>query len=152
MNKVQHVKWCMKQTKLTSEICCPTDCCLAQLVRYWPEDREILVSIPTGGNFGQIYFCSSLRKDLSDNLTETPILKNSIVMHIAHLLKVLTMFLWPRSCSFSGKTGKEVIYCQIKLYQIFDKYLPSVQYYLTKTFWNLCQFFNKSLAKVEFNN
>ena len=25
MNKVQHVKWCMKQTKLTSEISCPTD-------------------------------------------------------------------------------------------------------------------------------
>ena len=31
MNKVQHVKWCMKQKKLTSEISCPTDSCLAQL-------------------------------------------------------------------------------------------------------------------------
>ena len=25
MNKVQHVKWCMKQTELSSEISCPTD-------------------------------------------------------------------------------------------------------------------------------
>ena len=77
MNKVQHVKWCMKQTKLTSKISCSTDSCLAQLVRHWPEDLEVLVSIPTGGNFWRIFFCSSLYKDLSDNLTETPIVKNS---------------------------------------------------------------------------
>ena len=56
MNKVQHVKWCMKQTKLTSEISCPTDACLAQLVRHWPEDLEVLVSIPTGGNFWRNFF------------------------------------------------------------------------------------------------
>ena len=54
--KVQHVKWCMTQTKLTSEISCPTDSCLAQLVRHWPEDPEALVSNPTGGNFWWIYF------------------------------------------------------------------------------------------------
>ena len=78
MNKVQHVKWCMKQTKLTSEISCPTDSCLAQLVRHWPEDPEVLVSIPTGSNFWRNFFCSSLSKDLSDYLTETPIVKNSI--------------------------------------------------------------------------
>ena len=47
---------------------------LPQLVRHWTEDPEVLVSIPTGGNF----FCSSLCKDLSDNLTEMPIVKNSI--------------------------------------------------------------------------
>ena len=74
MNKVQHVKWCMK---LTSEFSCPTDSCLAQLVRHWPEDLEVLVSNPTGGNFWRIFFYSSLCKDLSDNLTETPIVKNS---------------------------------------------------------------------------
>ena len=56
MNKVQHVKWCMKQTKLTSEISCPTDSCLAQLVRHWPEDLEVLVSNPTGGNFLMKFF------------------------------------------------------------------------------------------------
>ena len=77
MNKVQHVKWCIKQTKLTSEISCPTDSCLAQLVRHWTEDSEVLVSNPTGGNFWWIFFWSSLYKDLSDNLTETPIVKNS---------------------------------------------------------------------------
>ena len=32
--KVQHVKWSMKQTKFTSEISCPTDSCLAQLVEH----------------------------------------------------------------------------------------------------------------------
>ena len=56
MNKVQHVKWCMNQTKLTSEISCPTDSCQAQLVRHWPEDPEVLVSIPTGVNFWWNYF------------------------------------------------------------------------------------------------
>ena len=50
---------------------------LAQLVGHWPRDPKVLVSIPTGGNFWRIFFCSSLCKDLSDNLTETPIVKNS---------------------------------------------------------------------------
>ena len=36
------------ETKLTSEISYPTDSCLAQLVRNWPEDLKVLVSIPTG--------------------------------------------------------------------------------------------------------
>ena len=38
MNKVQHVKWCMKQTKLTSEISCPTDSLLAQLAEHYIDD------------------------------------------------------------------------------------------------------------------
>ena len=50
---------------------------LAQLVKHWPEDPEVLVSKPTGGNFWRIFFCSSLCKDLSDCLTETHIVKNS---------------------------------------------------------------------------
>ena len=29
---------------------------LAQLVRHWPEDPEVLVSNPTGGNFWRIFF------------------------------------------------------------------------------------------------
>ena len=45
----QHVKWCMKQTKLTSEISC-----LAQLAEHCPND-PVLVSIPIGGNFGRIF-------------------------------------------------------------------------------------------------
>ena len=60
----------MKQTKLTSEISFPTDSCLAQLVRHWPEDPEVLVSIPTGGNFWRIVFAFPY-KNLWDNLTET---------------------------------------------------------------------------------
>ena len=36
------------ETKLTSEISCPTDSCLAQLVEHKSEDLEVLVSIPTG--------------------------------------------------------------------------------------------------------
>ena len=44
------------ETKSTSEISCPTDCCLAQLVRHWPEDPEVLVSNPTGGNFWHFFF------------------------------------------------------------------------------------------------
>ena len=35
---------------------------------------------PHWGQFLMIFFCSSLCKDLSDNLTETPIVKNSSVM------------------------------------------------------------------------
>ena len=42
--------------KLTSEISYPRDSCLAQLVRHWPEDLEVLVSIPTGDNFWWIFF------------------------------------------------------------------------------------------------
>ena len=74
MNKVQHVKWCMKQAKLTSEISCTTDSCLAQLVRHWPEDLEDFQS-PMGGIFD-----NSLCKDLSGNLTEMPMVKNSIII------------------------------------------------------------------------
>ena len=32
-----------------------------------------------------------------------------------------------------------------KLCQIFEKYLPYVQYYFTKTLWNLCQIVDKNL-------
>ena len=80
MNKVKHVKWCMEQTKLTSEISCPAD--LLHCSVGWA-----LVS-GSGGpgcnphwwQFLTIFFCSSPCKDLSDNLTETPIVKNSIVL------------------------------------------------------------------------
>ena len=48
--KVQHVKWCMKQTKLTSEICYQTDSCLAQLAEHLSDD------LPLGAIFDEIYF------------------------------------------------------------------------------------------------
>ena len=66
MNKVQHVKWCMKQTKLTSEMSCPTDSCLAQLAEHWSDDLEVESSNPTAGQFLTkfILFCVTL--DLSD--------------------------------------------------------------------------------------
>ena len=39
-------------------------------------------SIPTGDDFWWFFFCSSLCKDLSDNLTETSVVKNSnITLH-----------------------------------------------------------------------
>ena len=69
------------ETKLTSEISCLTDSCLAQLVNHWPEDLEGLVSIPTGGNFLTNFFLLFLCKDLSDNLTEMPIMKSSNTKH-----------------------------------------------------------------------
>ena len=62
MNKLQHVKWCMKQTKLTSEVFCPTDSCPTQLVEHQSDDPEVLVSIPTGGNFWQFFFALSCVK------------------------------------------------------------------------------------------
>ena len=75
MNKVQHVKWCVKQTKLTSEIFCPTDSCLAQLVEHETDDPEVVDSNPTGQFLTKfILFCVTL--NLSDNLTETRIVKN----------------------------------------------------------------------------
>ena len=55
---------------------------LAQLVRHWAEDLEVLVSNLTGGNLWRIAFCFSLHKDLLDNLTEMPIMKNSIGLKI----------------------------------------------------------------------
>ena len=76
------------ETKLTSEISCPTDSCLAQLVRHWPEDSEDLVSIPNEGNFWLIFFGFSLCKDLSDNLTETPIVKYSNLFNILQYLPI----------------------------------------------------------------
>ena len=55
--------------------------CLAQLVEHWPHDLEVLVLIPTGGNFWWIFFCPSLCKDLLDNLTGMSIVKNSNKLH-----------------------------------------------------------------------
>ena len=43
MNKVQHVKWCMKQRKPTLEISYPTNSCLAELVELG-DDLEVLGS------------------------------------------------------------------------------------------------------------
>ena len=56
MNKVQHVKWCMKQIKLTSEISCRTDFCLAELVEHKSEDQESWIPTPLGAIFDEIYF------------------------------------------------------------------------------------------------
>ena len=48
----------------------------AQLVRHWPEDLEVLVSNPTGGNFWRFFFFALPFVKMSDNLTEMPIVKN----------------------------------------------------------------------------
>ena len=67
--------------KITSKIC-PTDSCLVQLVEHWPYEPEVLVSIPTGGNFWRIFLGSSLCKDLSDMSVYR---ENSIVFSGWHL-------------------------------------------------------------------
>ena len=76
---------------------------LAQLVRRWLEDPEVLVSNPTWHNFWWIFFCSSVCKDLSDNLTETPIVKNSIIPYnLLHCQKLVT---------HKSLTHQEIIKC-----------------------------------------
>ena len=52
---------------------------------------------PHWGQFLTKFFCSSLCKDLSDNLTETPIVKNWKVLHLAiymHFVSVCLCFLF----------------------------------------------------------
>ena len=66
---------------------------LAQLVRLLPDDLEVLVSNPTGGNFWPILFCFPLPKDLSDNLTETPIVKNSSNHFYLLFFQILTFYI-----------------------------------------------------------
>ena len=41
------------ETKLTSEISCPTDSCLAQLSEHWSHDLEVLSSTVADPGFGQ---------------------------------------------------------------------------------------------------
>ena len=51
MNKFQHLKWCLKLTKLNSEISCPIDSCLAQCGRALEcNDQDAMGSNPTAGN------------------------------------------------------------------------------------------------------
>ena len=67
MNKVQPVKWCMKQTKLTSEISFPTDSLLAQSVECKTDYLEIVGSIP---NFFILLFTindAGFCQDLAEN-------------------------------------------------------------------------------------
>ena len=77
MNKVQHVKWYMKQTKLTSEISCPKDLLPSSVGRALVPWCRGPGFNPHWGQFLTNFFCPSLCKNLSDNLTETPIVKNS---------------------------------------------------------------------------
>ena len=86
----------VQETKLTSEISCPTDSYLAQLVEHYSNDQEVMDSKPTGGNFWRIFFSSSLCKYLSDNLTETSIMKNAIVQwSVVDLGGVGDVLPWP---------------------------------------------------------
>ena len=67
---------------------------------------------------------------------------------------------WPDQCFYDkdlshrlakrqGTIYGAIKFCvKIKLSQTFDKYLPPVQYYFTKTLWNLCQIFVKDLSKI----
>ena len=50
--------WSGAQNKLSTLQKSPTQqiSCLAQLVEHWPHDLEVLVSIPTGGNFWWFFF------------------------------------------------------------------------------------------------
>ena len=50
------MKWCMKQTKLTSEVSFPTDSLLAQSVEHYTDDLEVVGSIPIRDNFFILLF------------------------------------------------------------------------------------------------
>ena len=67
----------MHETKESSLQKSPTDSSLAQLAEHGTCDPEVVSSNSTGGNFltNFILFCVTL--DLSDNLTEIRIVKNS---------------------------------------------------------------------------
>ena len=61
----------MKQTKLTSEISCPTDSCLFQLVEHQSDDQEVMgggIQIPLGAIFDEVHFvlCNFRSVRLSD--------------------------------------------------------------------------------------
>ena len=69
------------ETKLTSEIFWPTHTRLAQSVRaleWWSRGHGFN---PDWGQFWRI-FCSSLCRDLSNNLTETCIMKNWMLLYV----------------------------------------------------------------------
>ena len=73
----------MKQTKLTLSMKSPDQQipALAQLVRHWPEDPGgPWFQSPLGAIFDEFFFALPCVNNLSDNLTETPIVKNSIVV------------------------------------------------------------------------
>ena len=53
MNKVQHMKWCMKQTKLTSEISCSTDSCPAHLVEHESDDIQSCLKMKNNSSVGR---------------------------------------------------------------------------------------------------
>ena len=63
---------------------------IAQLTEQLTDDLEVVSSNPTGDNFLTkfILFCVAL--DLSDNLTETCIVKNSIWTHRLNFFKFET--------------------------------------------------------------
>ena len=70
------------ETKESSLQKFPTDSWLAQLSEHDADDPEVVSSNPTRGNFWRNLFFCCVALDLSDNLTEMCIVKNSIVVSI----------------------------------------------------------------------
>ena len=68
------------ETKESSLQKSPTDSSLAQLAEHETCDPEVVSSNPTGGNFLTKFILFHVTLDLSDNLTEMRIVKNSIVI------------------------------------------------------------------------
>ena len=67
------------ETKESSLQKSPTDSSLAQLAEHGTCDPEVVSSNPIGGNFLTTFVLFCLTLDLSDNLTEMRIVKNSSV-------------------------------------------------------------------------
>ena len=75
INKVQHFKWCMKQSSLQKS----SDQHTAQLAEHQSDDLEVVGSNPTGGHFLMKFILFWVTLDLSDNLTEMRIVNNPII-------------------------------------------------------------------------
>ena len=60
-------------------------------------------------------------------------------MHLAHLVKRVSVdyFFEDKDLAHCSENRQGIIYVQMNLCQIFDKYLPCVQHYFTKTLPNL---------------
>ena len=77
----------MKQTKLTSEISCPTYSCLAQLAEHERDDPEFVGS-NTGAIFDKIYFVLCNLRSVRLNASDLFDVKNSQGVTSTYILAI----------------------------------------------------------------
>ena len=111
-NKQSAICEVVHETKESSLQKSPTDFLVAQLSEQQTDDLEVMSSNPTRGNF--ILFCVTL--DLSDNLTEICIVKNSNVLYFVQ--KSLRWFVLILVCeSGYGEVDGNCTMCPIGFYK-----------------------------------